>query len=1177
MKNTTEFMKRYKKHLLPIVLYVSIGILILRIPIFFGGGVITPDIPYSVDSFVKIYLSTNSWSEQLGRPHSIQELYLGIFLLPFLTVSSIFGFSMFQTYMMIILTSIILSGIAMYFLSYFLLRNYEKGYKITILCSFISGLIYMSNPSYMIGDVQRYSTILGYAIFPLIVLSFIKAIDENKIYLGIISAVLTFYTFVFDFRYVASAIIFYFLYFIFRQIRVNRSSANDLKMLSITLIMLLAFFLSTIFSWYSGKGVFTDVPLSKNAIDIPWNNAQFVNILRGMSFMSIPNSYSNFPLQISDSYVTIITFIIPIFAFLSIFFNPKNRKVIFFTLIAAIFLIIFSSKSFVYWLMLDAPLTNFIGRMFRTTRIVDLFISISYGILIGFSLLYVVNKIKNKLFAIMIFSMLIISVVITSWPLMTGNINGKFISTDIPGEYIEANNWINTQHGDYKIIWIPEFFSAYQPLWANGSADNILTYSSSRPTYMCQDRLCKQYLDYTVSLWYNSLLNKNDLNNMANFLSNIDIKYLVLHNDTKYLDRKVDSIIEKMKNSTDFELVKQINFIYIFENKRYINQKIFIPSKNILVSGGLETGKNILNILKNDSNMSYKNYGIFYIDEEKDIGNDLEIFDTIVMTNSKTITDLMVPFIDKENIVIPFDYSKEYDPNNKWSKGLLTDSHHAVWHNYINAIDSQKWEFSNELNYGYIFTTGEDKLDIPLITKKDERYNILFRILKSPNGGMINIYLDKKRISSINTLNNHSGEFVWYDISNIDIDKGNHFVSIKNIKGFNAINIGLFIPTVRYENIRQMTIEKLYDKNIIYHVEPNALTYLFGNNDTAVLNIYPFIANNYSIFFINKEKLSDISKYQRVYLQDNVQEIVMRNIYINLAKNTYKNLDNIAITKNFSISIDCKNKINDKCSYKIETKTRDHEWSWLRKDINVAPEKIYRIITYMKWENANQSHIALDAYDEGKNSYYRIMNIPDGNVGVGTSNWKEFSTLLKVPKGVKKLSFVFNAGWVGDVPSGNATTWFGDIVLYDTKNIDSILLSDNKNITLSDIFSIKAPALVLNYTKLGPTLYRVRVDATKPFILSLTESYDPLWNVKIDKIDGKSAKSNIIHPIPLYSMINGFWINQTGNLDIIIEYESQKWFYIGTTISIIALIISFVYLIYDWRRDKKGVTLENKI
>ena len=59
-----------------------------------------------------------------------------------------------------------------------------------------------------------------------------------------------------------------------------------------------------------------------------------------------------------------------------------------------------------------------------------------------------------------------------------------------------------------------------------------------------------------------------------------------------------------------------------------------------------------------------------------------------------------------------------------------------------------------------------------------------------------------------------------------------------------------------------------------------------------------------------------------------------------------------------------------------------------------------------------------------------------------------------------------------------------------------------------------------------------------------------------------------VRSIPLYSVINGFWINETGNLTIIIRYTPQDWFELGLKISATTFILCIAYIFYDWRREK---------
>lgn len=83
-------------------------------------------------------------------------------------------------------------------------------------------------------------------------------------------------------------------------------------------------------------------------------------------------------------------------------------------------------------------------------------------------------------------------------------------------------------------------------------------------------------------------------------------------------------------------------------------------------------------------------------------------------------------------------------------------------------------------------------------------------------------------------------------------------------------------------------------------------------------------------------------------------------------------------------------------------------------------------------------------------------------------------------------------------------------------------------------------------------------NATRPYMLSLAETYDPLWIACYDitnrGTDDNDNNNFIISSIPLYSIINGFYLNKTGDYTLTIEYQPQKWFIQGAIISIITAI-----------------------
>jgi len=127
-----------------------------------------------------------------------------------------------------------------------------------------------------------------------------------------------------------------------------------------------------------------------------------------------------------------------------------------------------------------------------------------------------------------------------------------------------------------------------------------------------------------------------------------------------------------------------------------------------------------------------------------------------------------------------------------------------------------------------------------------------------------------------------------------------------------------------------------------------------------------------------------------------------------------------------------------------------------------------------------------------------------------------------------------------------------------------VLYSSDNGETLADVFAAEPKAELIGYKKLSATKYIVHINATEPFVLSFAESYDPLWAAYLD--------GQRIDPLPLYGVINGFPIEKTGNLGLIIEYEPQKWFVWGSVISVFGLSICFALAYIEWKKDRNVST-----
>jgi hypothetical protein len=170
-----------------------------------------------------------------------------------------------------------------------------------------------------------------------------------------------------------------------------------------------------------------------------------------------------------------------------------------------------------------------------------------------------------------------------------------------------------------------------------------------------------------------------------------------------------------------------------------------------------------------------------------------------------------------------------------------------------------------------------------------------------------------------------------------------------------------------------------------------------------------------------------------------------------------------------------------------------------------------------------------------------------------------------LPANITQLYFVLNAGPVLDPNSGNATTWFDNLKLrrVTKKRINEIdtfiLYSNENNESLNEIFQPVEVTKIISVKKIDSTKYELKIETSKPFVLGFAEAYDKHW-IAYGKGIGK------INSIPIYGMLNGFFIDKKGNFTVIIEFEPQQWLYAGLSITGLTMIGTLAFLIWVDRK-----------
>lgn len=237
----------------------------------------------------------------------------------------------------------------------------------------------------------------------------------------------------------------------------------------------------------------------------------------------------------------------------------------------------------------------------------------------------------------------------------------------------------------------------------------------------------------------------------------------------------------------------------------------------------------------------------------------------------------------------------------------------------------------------------------------------------------------------------------------------------------------------------------------------------------------------------------------------------------------------------------------DKGTLKAELWNSTWGWKEIRSPLlPVQYGSACQIQADIKGENAEQVHVKiveLNASEKIVASAYAAF------VNDGTFNWTHIMFNYEpTNRTTKYLQIQIWHGHETNKPLPNIV-WIDNVkingyaTILNTTGLDLIFRSATQN----------QPAAILNFEKANPTKMTATINATQPFILAISEALDQSWAAHVN---GKE-----IQPTSLYLGLKGFYINQTGLLDITIEYAPERWFFYGSMISLTTFLMITAYLI----------------
>jgi hypothetical protein len=715
------------------------------------------------------------------------------------------------------------------------------------------------------------------------------------------------------------------------------------------------------------------------------------------------------------------------------------------------------------------------------------------------------NKLKN--YYKIILSLFLVSLIVVSngYPLLIGNFGGYVQTYSLPKDYHTLYNKLLTNN-TYNTLILPLFAPIQYSSSRLSGLDPLTTYSSSNIFY--QDYDGPYYPLLGAITWLHTVMQENKTKNLGNLLSGFGIKYIILRKDFV----------------SNYPHAVSLGNYDPFTKRWYSSLEPFLDAqKDLTVISNTTHYKIYENINEakkffislNATNGLYDYRSLLHISNFTSLSK-IAVFPSDYDVNNYTNSGNSRDERSTNDFIELGTYATSYSPTGGW-----TTNRDWFGYDYLLASRVHLGAFSMAHNSTISF-------DLPLPKKyQNKPIEMWMRALTWPKGKMVSISINgKESLYSLSSL--------YPTFSLIKIFEGRstnalyHFL-IRNLIGSNYIE-GIYFRETNTGGDRQ-------NINKIIPIGTQNKTNLVANPNFTLVGG------------------SNTNNTSQSRLPANWRD-------------AYSNCNSIfkctGIT--FKETTGGQNKIIS--SLQISTNNtsayKDKNWSWVYgNDIKVKPEEQYTVTAHMKLnEFATGSHIVMEGHNTTSNKWYQIVQCPSGTNG--PLEWKGFNCELTIPEDTDKIRPILNAGWSSQAGK-QAVTLFSDIwimKLFDSNSLEDITQNSMEKINLNE----RLP-LISNYTRLSPTHWHVYINGiSKPFVLSFAEPYDSSWEANIYK-NGK--KVDVVNSAPSYSGINGFRINQTGNLDIVIKYGPQHWFEIGLMISGITLTCCLFYIMYCWIRNKR--------
>ncbi|MFB0561854.1 MAG: hypothetical protein ACETWM_11690, partial [Candidatus Lokiarchaeia archaeon] len=710
------------------------------------------------------------------------------YMLPFFVLAFAFRLSIEVLAKLMLLVGLFLTG----FLSYIAVKDVSqraKGAKKEKIAftSLVASFFYMLNP-WSMDRVGHYFLWTSYALAPLVLLLAIKLTQQDKLnyHLIFLTSLVWSIASTSPFGVLFNTVLLFswMLYSALLATLSRQYSRITLytKALVLTSSLYILFNAHWILSYITSSMTQIVKPqylLSWENVELLSRNSNFLNVIRLVgSWWPQVQYWPNPPLYIPWILASVI---LPLSALTALLIR-RDKYTVYFSFMCILSIIVSMGSNGPFpqmyrWIVFDAPFSLAIGWLFRDPNKWNGLTALTYSFLLGISLSKILSydfrrisinfASKFRYSTKPLTSVLIVLFIISSLTLYVGPTVYSYFTqiytpVNVPKEYYRVNDWLKKQNGDFRVLWLAPLSHGTQVngllrySWAPDKpyTTGIDSWSSAKPSMAPATNEAKRYTDFLYKSIMDGYVDK--------YLAPLGVRYIVYHNDILGAETQGQLDVENLMSHKGLKLVWREGFIYVFEMQSYTT-RIFIPSKTLLVVGGLDS----LTMLDSIPPLNSNDISILFLEQRFYGTSILNITKETVIIN-KDVADLALSFLDKKYVVAPFEYTIHADPFKDWAKTNVYED----WWNWPspkNLTGFWDWDYG----IGLVKTTTPNaKLDVPYIVDHADTYSVWVRYLESPLGGEITISVDKNNIRTIDTLGD--GGFKWFKAGSISLNAGKH-------------------------------------------------------------------------------------------------------------------------------------------------------------------------------------------------------------------------------------------------------------------------------------------------------------------------------------------------------------------------------------------------------------------